>query len=214
MIEQLEEVLEHLWIKKDKGAQVKMKDVRDEDLSALMERGLAEVVNDRVVLTSEGEKVGRAIVRRHRLAERLLHDVLQMSEKEIHDEACRFEHILSPGLEENICTLLGHPKVCPHGTPIPPGPCCEERRVDAKRIVVPLTDLGVGEKGVVSYVHTKRHPRLHKLMSFGIVPGLTVHVHRTSPSLVIQVGETTIALERGIGEDIFVKRKGRKTEEE
>ena len=210
MIEQLEEVLEHLWIKKDKGAQVKMKDVRDEDLSALMERSLAEVVNDSVVLTTKGEEVGRAIVRRHRLAERLLHDVLQMNDSEIHDQACKFEHILSPGVEENICTLLGHPKVCPHGTPIPPGPCCEERRSGAKSIVVPLTDLGVGEKGIVSYLHTKRHPRLHKLMSFGIVPGLEIHVHRTSPSLVIQVGETTIALERGIGEDIFVRRKGRK----
>jgi DtxR family Mn-dependent transcriptional regulator len=214
MIEQLEEVLEHLWIKKDKGAQVKMKNVRDEDLSALMDRGLTEVVNDNVVLTTKGQKVGRGIVRRHRLAERLLHDVLQMSNTEVHDQACRFEHILSPGVEENICTLLGHPKVCPHGTPIPPGPCCEERRIEAKSIVVPLTDLGVGEKGIVSYLHTKRHPRLHKLMSFGIVPGLSVHVHRTSPSLVIQVGETTIALERGIGEDIFVRRKGRKTGED
>jgi DtxR family Mn-dependent transcriptional regulator len=59
------------------------------------------------------------------LAERLFTDSLAMdSETEIEQQACKFEHILSPEATDKICTFLGHPRTCPHGAPIPPGPCC------------------------------------------------------------------------------------------
>jgi len=78
-----------------------------------------------VQLTSKGRQKAADIIRRHRLAERLFTDSLALdSETEIEQQACKFEHILSQGATEKICTFLGHPRTCPHGAPIPPGPCC------------------------------------------------------------------------------------------
>ncbi len=79
-----------------------------------------------VEFTPRGRQRAADIIRRHRLAERLFTDSLAMdSESEIEEQACKFEHILSPGATDKICAFLGHPKTCPHGAPIPPGPCCE-----------------------------------------------------------------------------------------
>src|SRR3954449_12157146 len=78
-----------------------------------------------VDLTAKGRQRAADIIRRHRLAERLFTDSLALdSETEIEQQACKFEHILSPEATDKICTFLGHPKTCPHGAPIPPGPCC------------------------------------------------------------------------------------------
>jgi putative ABC transport system ATP-binding protein len=79
-----------------------------------------------VDLTAKGRQRAADIIRRHRLAERLFTDSLAMdSETEIEQQACKFEHILSPEATDKICTFLGHPKTCPHGAPIPPGKCCK-----------------------------------------------------------------------------------------
>src|SRR5437588_8921754 len=78
-----------------------------------------------VELTARGRERASSIIRRHRLAERLFTDSLAMdSETEIEQQACKFEHILSPEATDKICAFLGHPRTCPHGAPIPPGPCC------------------------------------------------------------------------------------------
>ncbi|PYX92276.1 MAG: hypothetical protein DMG71_18365 [Acidobacteria bacterium] len=84
--------------------------------------------NQIVELTPRGRKRAADIIRRHRLAERLFTDSLAMdSETEIEQQACKFEHILSPEATDKICSFLGHPLTCPHGAPIPPGPCCGRR---------------------------------------------------------------------------------------
>jgi energy-coupling factor transporter ATP-binding protein EcfA2 len=78
-----------------------------------------------VALTPRGRQRAADIIRRHRLAERLFTDSLAMdSETEIEQQACKFEHILSSEATDKICAFLGHPRTCPHGSPIPPGPCC------------------------------------------------------------------------------------------
>jgi putative ABC transport system ATP-binding protein len=78
-----------------------------------------------VELTSRGHKKAADIIRRHRLAERLFTDSLALdSETEIEQQACKFEHILSPEATDKICTFLGHPRTCPHGALIPRGACC------------------------------------------------------------------------------------------
>jgi Mn-dependent DtxR family transcriptional regulator len=84
-----------------------------------------------VTLTPRGRNKAGSIIRRHRLAERLFTDSLAMdSETEIEQQACKFEHILSPGATDKICAFLGHPRTCPHGAPIPPGPCCGASRLE------------------------------------------------------------------------------------
>jgi ABC-type sulfate/molybdate transport systems ATPase subunit len=95
-----------------------------------------------VELTPHGRQRAADIIRRHRLAERLFTDSLALdSESEIEQQACKFEHILSPEATDKICSFLGHPRTCPHGAPIPPGPCCdrsltarETERVRASRV--------------------------------------------------------------------------------
>jgi ABC-type glutathione transport system ATPase component len=78
-----------------------------------------------VELTARGRQRAADIIRRHRLAERLFTDSLALdSESEIEQQACKFEHILSHEATDKICTFLGHPRTCPHGAAIPPGPCC------------------------------------------------------------------------------------------
>ena len=79
-----------------------------------------------VRLTESGARRARDVVRRHRLAERLFTDTFAIEDAEAHQQACRFEHIITPELDQRICSFLGHPKTCPHGNPIPPGPCCEK----------------------------------------------------------------------------------------
>jgi len=83
-----------------------------------------------VEMTERGRQRAADVIRRHRLAERLFTDSLAMdSETEIEQQACKFEHVLSPGATDKICTFLGHPRTCPHGSPIPPGACCGQNNL-------------------------------------------------------------------------------------
>ena len=81
---------------------------------------------DRMIMfTEKGRKRAEDVIRRHRLAERLFVQTFRVqNEKEVEEQACKFEHVLSPGVTDSICTFLGHPRTCPHGSPIPAGPCC------------------------------------------------------------------------------------------
>ena len=89
-----------------------------------------------IELTERGQKRAADIIRRHRLAESLFTDSLAMdSETEIEQQACKFEHILSPEATDKICAFLGHPRTCPHDAPIPRGPCCGGQ-ADASRNTV------------------------------------------------------------------------------
>jgi putative ABC transport system ATP-binding protein len=85
-----------------------------------------------VEFTPRGRQRAADIIRRHRLAERLFTDSLAMdSETEIEQQACKFEHILSPEATDKICAFLGHPRTCPHGALIPPGQCCGSAAAEA-----------------------------------------------------------------------------------
>jgi len=87
----------------------------------------ANTNNGEVHLTEAGSRRARDVVRRHRLAERLFTDTFAIEDAEAQQQACRFEHIITPELDQRICSFLGHPKTCPHGNPIPRGACCESK---------------------------------------------------------------------------------------
>ncbi len=99
-------------------------------LGRMSELQLVELQNGTVQLTQGGSRRARDVVRRHRLAERLFKDTFAVEDSELHNQACKFEHIISPELDQRICSFLGHPKTCPHGNPIPPGDCCNGKRKD------------------------------------------------------------------------------------
>ncbi len=78
-----------------------------------------------IVFTEKGRKRAEDVIRRHRLAERLFTETFHVNdEREVEEQACKFEHILSPEATDSICSFLGHPRTCPHGSPIPAGECC------------------------------------------------------------------------------------------
>ena len=88
---------------------------------ARMERdGLLSVEGDRhLQLSDEGRRLATAVMRKHRLAECLLVDVIGLDYADVHEEACRWEHVMSEAVERRLLTLLGHPEVSPFGNPIP-----------------------------------------------------------------------------------------------
>ncbi len=180
----------------------------DKLLASLQELEMIEV-NDsgNLCLTGKGKKEARQIIRRHRLAERLLHDVLGIEDEEAAERhACDFEHVLEENVADNICTLLGHPKFCPDGKPIPPGECCVKNSNKLESIVKSLASLDVGEEGRIAYMFSNDHGRIDKLASMGLVPGTIVKMHQKMPSLVVCFDETTVAMDDEIARDIFVKK--------
>jgi DtxR family Mn-dependent transcriptional regulator len=111
-----------------------------ETVNRLVDHGYAELLDDRSLrLTDKGREVATSIVRRHRLAERLLVDVIGLEWEKVHKEADRWEHAISADVEEKLVQLLGDPATCPHGNPIPGS----AHRVEGPTSV-PLTQLQPG----------------------------------------------------------------------
>ncbi|MBI3752671.1 MAG: metal-dependent transcriptional regulator [Deltaproteobacteria bacterium] len=220
MIDQktIEEILEFIWTQRETGkdsiaALLNIDEVKEAKadratLSALEDGGLVHIKDDRITLTPKGEGLAEATVRRHRLAERLLTEVLEIEEKEVEENACSFEHSLSPLVTDSICTLLGHPPTCPHGLPIPRGQCCKKFKVDVKPLVQPLKDMEIGQSGRIVFIMPSSHSRLDRLGSLGIVPGSIIRLHQKKPSFVIEIGETTLAIDYDITKEIYVKKEG------
>jgi len=176
-------------------------------LSALKEAlsaGLVELCDHKYRLTSQGQAAGCDVVRRHRLAERLLKDVLATGPEHMEENACRFEHVLQDGLDDKICTLLGHPTTCPHGKPIPPGQCCAKAGAERIEEVGPLCDGRPGAEGTVAYLTTRDDKEVQKLMAMGILPGSRIHLIRRFPSYVFQVGYSQFTVDRPLAEIIYV----------
>ncbi len=175
------------------------------DLEALAADGLLRLDGAGVALTPSGESRARDVVRRHRLTERLFKDLLAVSESTMEDQACELEHILSPEATESVCTLLGHPPTCPHGRPIPPGACCAAFQNTVRPLVTGLRHFELGATGRIVFIAPKFHDRMDRLAALGVIPGSELRLHQRSPSYVIEIGETTIALDPEIAGEIFVK---------
>jgi DtxR family Mn-dependent transcriptional regulator len=211
--ERVDELLELIWTMREKGVSdldqllETTPDVEANHILRLMIKDdLFNVDGNRVVLKERGEEKAREIIRRHRLTERLLSEIFEMSEEEVEEEACKLEHILSPSVTESVCTFLGHPPTCIHGKPIPRGECCAKFKKEMKPLVIPLDELGLGEEGRIVFIAPKSHQRLDRLSTLGIVPGSIVRMHQKNPSHVLQIGETTLALDKDIVKDIYVKK--------
>jgi len=211
--DRIDEILELIWTLREKGVSdldklfEETKDVEARSILRLMIRdGLFEVDGNRIILKERGEEKAKELIRRHRLTERLLLEIFEMSEEEAEQEACKFEHILSPSVTDSVCTFLGHPPTCIHGKPIPRGECCTKFKKEMKPLVIPLEELGLGEKGRIVFIAPRSHQRLDRLSTLGLVPGSVLRMHQKNPSYVLQIGETTLALDSEIVKDIYVKK--------
>ncbi len=182
-------------------------DTQQHALEVMVEQGLLRLDEARLHLTALGARQAQAIARRHRLTEMLLHNVLEVSEASVESTACQVEHILNAEVTEAVCAFLGHPPSCPHGRAIPRGDCCAAASLTMEPLIVPLSRLRLGESATVAFIHTPRHAYLQRLHGFGLAPGRRIRLRQTRPALVIQVGETELALDTQAGHEIFVKRR-------
>ncbi len=207
-----EEILEALWIAVEEKGQgsaelEKIKVAPDDDAYAeLTSLAFIEVKEGRVYFRPEGKEEGRKTIRRHRLAERLMMDVLNIRGETGNDKACQFEHLLNEGVDVKVCTMLNHPATCPHGKPIPPGECCDEAKKKGDLGVVPLTELKSGEEGEIAYIQTEDDKKMQKLMAMGVLPGNRINLIQSFPSYIFRVGFSEFAIDSAMAREIFVRR--------
>jgi len=215
----IEETLEYLWSTREKGekslAALRKHMAADNQLvpdSTLLEdmerRGYLRLHNNHFELTEKGDREAELVIRRHRLAERLFSDVLNASAQEMETIACELEHILSPEVTDSVCTFLGHPPLCPHGRPIPPGECCKRQDSEVKPLVVSVRQLEKHTPAKIMFTTPKIHQRFQRLASLGVTPGTEITVKQRHPSIVIQVGETEVAIDDEIAGEIYVQNSG------
>ncbi len=211
-----EEVLEELWTAEEAGTALTIPTLTRRIhagpsegwggvVQELVEAGLVTVEGGVVRLTPQGSEQAREVVRHHRLAEVLFYEVLQLPMKDSEAEACRLEHLLSAEAAEAVCTFLGHPPVCPHGRPIPPGRCCQTLTRPLAPLLVPLAHLKPGQQAKVVLLAPKHRDRLEQLADLGLTPGAVVHLKQKQPSVVVEVDRTLLALEDDIAAGIYVR---------
>jgi len=205
-----EEYLERLWCLKDKNEDSLdiLKNIIGDNYCAdiideLLSENLVELSenNSKIFLTEEGRIYARRIIRAHRIGERLIYDVFG---GEFESGACEFEHIVTTEIVDSICILLGHPKECPHGMPIPDGECCKRSAKTAEKSVIPLTELIVGGTARIAYVSCKDDPQLHRINGLQLRPGIPVKLHQTYPSYVIECEGANIAMDKEVVSHIYV----------
>ncbi len=207
-----EEILEALWIateeEGDTGASFERLGVEKESeaLAELLGMAYVEIKRERVTLRPEGRPEAQMTVRRHRLSERLIMDILDLKGAPGEERACEFEHLLHHGVDTKICTLLNHPTTCPHGKPIPPGKCCEEARREGSVGVVPMTEVLPGEDAEIAYLATTDDKKMQKLMSMGVLPGSRISLERSFPTFVFSLGHSEFAIDAQLAREIFVRK--------
>ena len=209
----IEEALGVIWTSIQRGednfetVSKKVKQGVDENIINELLNGKYIIKEDnKIKLTDTGEDLGKQLTRRHRLTERLLADVLDFNRQDIEKIACDLEHNLSTDLADSICTLLGHPKQCPHGNPIPEGNCCKNSSSKIESIVVPLSKIDIAEEVTLSYIVTTNHDYMHKLLSLGMVPGTKLKLHQKFPTYIVNVNQTQIALDGEVANLIYVRK--------
>lgn len=209
-----DEILELLWSMREKGSKSYsdlvngVNDSGTSDALLKMEKsGLVAISGNEVELAEKGEARAKDLTRRHRLAERLFHDVLEVGMQESEETACEVEHFLSPSVTDSVCSFLGHPPTCPHGKPIPRGVCCSRYKTEMRPLVMKLKELDVGSKGRIVFIVPSENSRLERLASMGILPGSIIRLKQKRPSFVLEIDETTLAIDSLIAEEIYVKEK-------
>jgi DtxR family Mn-dependent transcriptional regulator len=172
-------------------------------------------------LTSSGRRTAANIVRKHRLLERFLHDVLKIDKTQVHDQACGMEHSLSDEAAASLCRFLRHPDRCPdNGNVIPPcdlqiGSCVECLESKSKG----LTEVGKNDKNRVSIGSLKQgqcgeislirggYNLLQRLLDMGLKPGTKICAVRVTPPsgpVEVSFGSSKVVLGKGIALKVFV----------
>lgn len=155
-----------------------------------------------VKLTPEGEKIALDIIRKHRLAERLLTDVLKAEWTNVHEDACKLEHALTKNVTNLLDKRLGYPKFCPHGNPIP-----TENGVVEEHPCVALTEANVGENYLVCSIVNEEHKNLQQLAEVKIKPKTKVQViERNAEQVVLRVEGKEYSVSRRLAANVLLRK--------
>jgi DtxR family Mn-dependent transcriptional regulator len=170
----------------------------------LVDEGYVGVAERSLRMTNRGHQRAESVVRKHRLAERLLTDVIGLEWHKTHMEAGRWEHVISDEVEEHLVTLLHNPATCPHGNPIPgsgaPRPKLQSlalaevgQQIQLQRI----TETVEIDLDILTYLDTH-----------GLRPGATAEVRDRAPdgTLTLDVGGNTIAVGPALAEQLYVDK--------
>ena len=172
-------------------------------LRRMIREGLIQTTPSKdVVLTDKGRLSAHSIVRRHRLAERMVVDLLGLELHKAHVEAHRLEHAISPDVEEKISARLGNPATCPFGHPIPGSGYV------AAADAAPLRDVRQGQRLVVDRVPEDDQALLEYFVANGLVPGQTVEVVEAAPYrgiIKLMCNDKEVALGYEVAERIWVR---------
>ena len=162
---------------------------------------LVSVGDDGIALTNDGRELATSVVRRHRLAERFLTDVLGLTWTEAHHEAGKWEHVISPSVESALDRLLGGPTTCPHGNPIPGS---SYREPDTRH----LSDVEVGESFTVSRIPEElefTEGLLQFLEDASLVPGEQGSVTESGgDGMTVEIGGGRVEIEPFAADRILV----------
>jgi DtxR family Mn-dependent transcriptional regulator len=150
-----------------------------------------------IAFTDNGREHAEGVVRRHRLIERFLTDILEIPWDEVHEEAERLEHWMSPQVEAKMMAAIGDAKTCPHGHPIQPG-----ERISG----VPLADAEQGAKVKILRFENEAEELLHYLREAGLEPGLEATVKSSDEEeVVISSADGDHAVSRSVAETVSVR---------
>lgn len=157
-----------------------------------------------VKLTTKGEKLALDIIRRHRLAEKLLTDILNAEWSDVHESACKLEHALTKEVIQLLEKRLENPRFCPHGNPIP-----SEEGLLVEEESFPLTDMPIGKTGSITKITNENRERLMLFASNGIKPGAAIHVVKPLHSkIIVCVSGKECTLSYEDAASVWVKTEG------
>jgi DtxR family transcriptional regulator, iron-dependent repressor len=179
-----------------------------ETVRRLEREGYLTLDDTRVIhLTDHGRDYATSIMRRHRLAERLLVDVLKVPWHQVHEEAGRLEHAISANLEDHLVRLLGDPATCPHGNPIPGS----ANHVPAGPVMA-LADLATGASGEVRRISEELEShadQLKLLETVGLIPGQTAQLMaHDAGDIVVRTANGDARVPSAVGAKIYVAAIG------
>ncbi len=176
-----------------------------EMLKRLEAQGLLQsVTGEGHTLTPQGMQTATRVVRRLRLAERLLSDILRIELPQVYAEACKLEHVISPEVEARMADVLGHPATCPHGLPIPGD------IAPPVQSLVTIAQLGVWDHAVLVGIPEEDEPFVTHLVELGLIPGTALVVRETTAlggPITLQIGHQIRALGLEMARRLFVRRE-------
>jgi len=212
--ETADHILEFLYDKIEKKKQGSVETIKklfkqlsekklNEILHEMQAEGLITIRKEAVALSDKGIKKAELLVRGHRLAQRLMVDVLGISPENANNAAHYMEHIVDNEILDAISAFMGYPEFAPDGKPIPHSNA--KKIFSIRPVLCKLSDMEIGAVGRIRYIQNP----VDSLSQIGVMPGELIRLVQKKPSVVLEMGSTTIAIDAALAQDIYVHQRSK-----